>query len=240
MPIVHWEKSESVAIVYMDNDENRHNPDFAGSFSRILEEVRADSGVTAVILTSKSVKYWSLGIDVDWIGNQMQNQSFDTIKSFMYQMNDVFQTLLLFPVPVIAAINGHVFGNGAILACACDFRIMKADRGYFCLPEVDLGIPFLPSMIEILNKAIPRYKLNELKLTGKRADAADLERHHVIETASHDADALMEDALSLAKGFNKKRGIFSEHKKRMYKPVIDAMTHADREFIEPLFIFVSE
>ncbi len=240
MPMIHWEKSESVAMIYMDNGENRQNLEFAEALNSVLDEVEADSTVTAVVLASKSAKFWSLGVDVEWIGNRMQNQSFNEIKAFMYRMNDVFKKVLLFPAPVIAAINGHTFGNGAILACACDFRFMKADRGYFCLPEVDLGIPFLPGMIEMIKKAIPQYKLNELKLTGKRAGAAELEAHHVIEKASPDQDALMEDALTFAKGFNKKRGIFGEHKKRMYKPIIHAMDHDDPEFIEPLFLFVTD
>ncbi len=240
MPMIHWEKSESVAVIYMDNDENRHNIIFADRLNAVLDEVEADKTVTAVVLASKSTKFWSLGIDVDWIGSQMQQESFEAIKSFMYKMNEVFKRLLLYPVPVIAAINGHAFGNGAILSCACDFRFMKADRGYFCLPEVDLGIPFLPGMIETIKKAIPQYKLNELKLTGKRAGAKELEAHHVIEKASINAEALMEDVLLFAKGFNKKRGIFAEHKKRMYKAAIDAIDNADAEYIEPLFLFVTD
>ncbi|MFO8111620.1 MAG: enoyl-CoA hydratase/isomerase family protein [Desulfosalsimonadaceae bacterium] len=240
MPMIHWEKRESVAVVYMDNGENRQNLEFAQALHSVLDEVEADSTVTAVVLTSKSAKFWSLGVDVEWIGNRMQDQSFDDIKAFMYKMNGVFKKMLLFPAPVIAAINGHAFGNGAILACACDFRFMKADRGYFCLPEVDLGIPFLPGMVEMIKKAIPQHKLNEMKLTGKRADASELEAHHVIEKASPDAEALMEDVLLFAKGFNKKRGIFGEHKKRMHKPILDAMDHEDPAFIEPLFLFVTE
>ena len=240
MPIVYWEKSESVAIIYMNNDENRHNPDFATSLNNLLTEIADDASVTAVVISSTSPKFWSLGIDVDWIGEQMQNKSYENIKTFMYTMNDVFMKLLLFPVPVIAAINGHAFGNGAILACACDFRFMKADRGYFCFPEIDLGIPFLPGMIETIKKAIPYYKFNELTFTGRRVGADELQAHHVIEKASPDAEAMMEDGLAFARGFNKKRGIFAEQKKRMHKHITNVMKNDDPKFIEPLFLFVSD
>ncbi len=52
---------------------------------------------------------------------KIQEKDHDTVKAFMYDMNRIFKRLLLFPVPVIAAINGHAFGNGAIVSCACDF-----------------------------------------------------------------------------------------------------------------------
>jgi enoyl-CoA hydratase/carnithine racemase len=74
-------------------------------------------------------------------------QDLQSIKDFMYRMNEVFKTCLTFPMPVIAAINGHAFGNGAILSCACDFRFMRSDKGFFCFPEVDINIPFLPGML---------------------------------------------------------------------------------------------
>ncbi|THB78824.1 MAG: enoyl-CoA hydratase/isomerase family protein [Desulfobacteraceae bacterium] len=60
-----------------------------------------------------------------------------------FACNDLFKKCLHFPVPVIAAINGHAFGNGDILACACDFRFMNQEKGFFYFPEVDIHIPYL-------------------------------------------------------------------------------------------------
>jgi enoyl-CoA hydratase/carnithine racemase len=240
MAIIEWEKNESIAIIRMNNGENRQNLDFANSMLQALDESLSDKEVTAIIITSTDAKYWSLGVDIDWLGKQFQNQAFQNIKDFMYGMNEVFKKLLLLPVPAIAAISGHAFGNGAILSCACDFRLMRADRGFFCFPEVDLGIPFLPGMSAFVKKSIPYYKFNELKLTGRKAAAAELEAHHVIQKASANEAELMTDALAFARTFQKKRGIFKELKKRMHKEIIRIIDQEDPEYIESLFLMVQE
>ncbi len=240
MSIIIWEKEDTVAVIKLNNGENRQNLAFAQRLNTVLDEVIEDKTITAAIITSSDQKCWSLGVDIDWLGRQFQESNFDNIKKFMNEMNTVFKKLLLLPVPVIAAINGHAFGNGAILSCACDFRFMKSDRGYFCFPEVDLGIPFLPGMIAFVKKAIPGYKFNEMKLTGKKAGAAELAEHHVIEKACADADQLFYESLAFAKTFNKKRGIFKEHKKRLHKQIIHTIDSEDPEYIDSLFLMVQD
>ena len=240
MAIIEWQKDDTIAVIKLNNGENRQNLEFAQCFTRILDEIIEDTAVTAAVITSADEKFWSLGVDIDWLGKQFGEQNFENIKKFMYGMNQVFTKLLLLPVPVIAAINGHAFGNGAILACACDFRLMKSDRGYFCFPEVDLGIPFLPGMVAFVRKAVPEYKFNEMKLTGKRAGAAELAESHVILKSCANEEELMAESLGFARTFTKKRGIFGEHKKRMHKHIVQVMETEDPEFIEPLFLMIQD
>ena len=117
---------------------------------------------------------------------------------------------------------------------------MKSDRGFFCFPEIDLGIPFLPGMIEFVKKAFPYHKFQEMAFTGRRVTAAELESHHVIEKACADREDLMKEALAFAKTFNKKRGIFGEMKKRIHKRIIQVIDDEDRLFIDSLFLMVPE
>ncbi|MBI9074670.1 MAG: enoyl-CoA hydratase/isomerase family protein [Desulfatibacillum sp.] len=228
----------TVAIITMDNDQNKQNLAFAQALNQAFDESLKNETTTAIVLSSAGEKFFSAGVDLDWMMGRYQAQDMDSMRAFMYGMNEVFKKCLLAPVPVIAAINGHAFGNGAMLACACDFRFMKSDRGYFCFPEVDINIPFLPGMIAFSKKSIPYYKFNELKLTGKRVTAQELEEHHVIQKACADKEALMAEAMAFAKSFQKQRGIFGEHKKRLHKEIITIMETEDPEFIEPLNVMM--
>jgi enoyl-CoA hydratase/carnithine racemase len=240
MSIVYRQMDEAVAVVYMNNGENLQDLDFANALNAVLDEAIDDPQTNAIVLTSSDQKFFSNGIHVKWLGERFAAKEFEGIKKFCYGMDEVFKKLLLAPVPTIAAINGHAFGNGAIISCACDFRFMKSDRGFFCFPEVDLGIPFLPGMDAFIEKAVPAWKLNELKLTGRRATAPELEESHVIEKACDNADHLMAETLAFAKFFNKKRGIFAEHKKRMYGRIIEVIDRQNPKHIDALNLMISD
>ena len=240
MAVIDWEKKETVAVISMNNGANRQNLVFAREINEAFDRILEDNGIYSIVLTSSDAKNFSQGIDVDWLGNCFTQKDFTSIKEFMLEMNTVFKRLLTMPLPVIAAINGHAFGNGAIISCACDFRFMKADRGFFCFPEVDLGIPFLPGMIAFVRKAVPEYLFNRIKLTGERLTADDLLLHHVIEDKGEDQAEMMEKAMAFAGGFQKKRGIFGEHKRRMHRAILETIDREDPPIIESLKLFVTE
>jgi enoyl-CoA hydratase/carnithine racemase len=240
MAIVDFKKEKNTGIIIMNNGENRHNLDFAKCMRDRLAEVRGDASISSVVLASADEKNFSQGIDVGWLMGRMQAKDNDSIKEFMYAMNGVFKELMLIPVPVIAAINGHAYGNGAIISCACDFRFMRADKGFFCFPEVNLGIPFLPGMLAFVQKAIPKAKFTEMYYSGNRYGAAELEQHQIIRKACAGKDELMQESLGFAATFEKKRGIFGEMKKRLHKSIIEVMDGEDKPFIESLFLMVGD
>jgi enoyl-CoA hydratase/carnithine racemase len=240
MPIVLWDKKDTVAVLTMNNKENRQNLDFANAMIEALDEIQAEKEIFAVVIASSDEKNWSQGIDLQWLMERKGAGDLHAIRSFLYRMNDLFKKLLLYPMPVIAAMNGHAFGNGALLSCACDFRFMRSDKGFFCFPEVDVSIPFLPGMIAFARKAIPEYKYQEMTYTGRRLTARELEEHHIIVKACKDQEELMRESTDFAKMFEKKRGIFGELKKRMYKAVVEVIDSEDPKFIEPLFIVAQD
>ncbi|WP_320044252.1 enoyl-CoA hydratase/isomerase family protein [uncultured Desulfobacter sp.] len=240
MAVIEWKKQNGVAIVSMNNAANRMNKIFSQDFKHCLDRIESDAQVKSIILTSLDEKNFSQGVDVEWIGEKFAVNQGQEVIDFMYGMNDVFKRLLLFPVPVIAAINGHAFGNGAILTCACDFRFMRKDKGFFCFPEVDIGIPFLPGMIALIRKALPEYIFNHMMLSGQRMTAVDLEHANVLVKACENQEDLMKEAMAFATNFDKKRGIFRELKNRVHNRVIRIMDEQDPEYIDTLNLFVAE
>ena len=219
----------SVAVFTMSSDENRHNPDFIAGFHQLLDSVEKNTGIGAIVLTSSSAKNWSLGIDLAWM-SQPSNTADDNAE-FMLAVTALLKRIIIFPVPVIASMNGHAFGNGAILACACDFRFMRSDKGFFCFPEVDVLVPFFPSMFPLIQKAIPQQFFNRLAMSGQRVNAQDLMDNNVVEGIFDDEEKLQQGVLEFASQFNKNRWIYGQNKTQMNKDILSVMSKEDPDFI---------
>jgi enoyl-CoA hydratase/carnithine racemase len=231
MTLCEYALEEKVAVLTMNDGENRFNPPFLKSFVESLDRIETETDANALVVVSSHEKIFCNGIDLDWLMPVIQRDDWDTAKGFLYQMTGLFKRILLYPMPTIAAISGHAFAGGAIMSCAFDFRFMRSDRGYFCFPEVDLSIPFLPSMLALNTKAIPLYKFEEMQYTAKRLTAEECLAHHIILKACP-LDELMGEALSFAKGLNKRREIIAEMKRRLYRELIHAFDVEDPPMIE--------
>ena len=168
---------------------------------------------------------------MEWLLPVLQQNDLAAAKQFFYQLNRLFKRLITYPLVTIAAISGHAFAGGAILSCAFDFRWMRSDRGYFCLPEVDLGMPFLPGMNALLRSAIPESVVRMMQLTGVRLTAEMCQSHQIVQQA-FPQDQLLDETMQYAKLQNKRRPVVAHLKKQLNQSILHAIDVEDVEFIE--------
>ncbi len=231
MAIAQFELFGHVAVLTWDSGENRFNPDFLEATLACLDEIEHKTEAQVLVVCSKHEKIWSNGLDLDWLMPIVMAQDAKTSKAFFYRLNDLFKRVLLYPMPTIAAINGHAFAGGAILACAFDFRFMRSDRGFFCFPEVDLGIPFLPGMMALLRKAMPSKNLVDMSLTGRRMTSAECVAAGIM-VGDAPGDALMEKVMAFAKPLQKRRNVVLPIKKTLYCEEMRIFDEEDPPIIE--------
>ena len=105
--------------------------------------------------------------------------------------------LLTLPVSTVAAVNGHAFGAGALLALVTDFAVMRADRGFFCMPEIDIKFPLHPGMVAILQARLPLRTAHEVIMTGKRFGGPEAALRHIVHEAVAE-DRVVPRAVELA------------------------------------------
>ena len=172
-----------VYVLDLGAGENRFNETSLGEIEACLEEV-AGAGSCALVTTAEG-KIWSNGLDLEWLSANGEQAG-----PFFERLHELFATVLEIGVYTVAALQGHAFGAGAMLALAHDERVMRSDRGYFCLPEVDLGMPFSIGMNALVTASLPVRAAHEAMITGRRFGGEDAVRAGIVDRALGEAEVL--------------------------------------------------
>jgi len=224
MAAIDLSRDGAVFVLTMNAGENRFNRGFIDALNGLLDEVEQSSQPAALVTTGGSEKFYSNGLDLGWMGSdEGRNEG----PRFVQAVMDLFARLLAYPVPVVAALNGHAFAAGAMLALAHDFRVMRADRGFFCLPEVDINIPFAPGMTALIQAKLAPKVVVETVLTGVRLGGAQALERGIVDAAVAGPEVLpqaIERATALA---SKDRGTYGAIKRGLYARVLSILTGAD-------------
>lgn len=198
-------------------DENRFSPDWLSEIESALDQVEATEEPVALVTIGRG-KIFSNGLDLEWL-----EQNLDQHEAYVGRMQALLSRVLTLPVPTVAAINGHAFGGGAMLALAHDYRVMREDRGYFCFPEVDLQFPFTAGMNALITSKLSPPAAFTAMTTGHRYTAQDALAAGLVD-ATEQLDHLPEAAAGLvAELAGKDRATLGAIKTRLFSGVVDAL-----------------
>ncbi|MEW6533973.1 MAG: enoyl-CoA hydratase/isomerase family protein [Thermodesulfobacteriota bacterium] len=212
MSIVDLKKEGDVFILTMHSGENRFNRTFINAMNEALDTVERSDGPAALVTIGGEEKFYSNGLDLDWMMGDGMAEAPEFIKSVLKFLGRV----MAFPVPTVAAMNGHAFAAGAMMALAHDFRVMRADRGYFCLPEVDINIPFAPGMTALIKSRLTPNVFRDLLLTGVRIGGVQAKGLGIVDEAVP-ADQVLSQAIAcVAPLAGKNRHTYQAIKRGMY------------------------
>jgi len=221
MVAVTLERAIDVFVLTMDQGENRMNQPWLDAMNGALDEVDAAPGPKALVTTG-SGKFYSNGLDLE----PLLASGPEKMAAFVADDERLFARLIKAPYITVAACNGHTFAAGAMLALCHDFRVMRRDRGFFCLPEVDLGIPFSPGMDALIKGRLPQTVAHEVMVTGQRyGGEAAVELGIMTEAA--DENAVVPRAVEMAGALAGKAGpTMHTIKSRMYADLIELLENS--------------
>lgn len=134
--LVLYEESGAVGTITINRPKalNALNSQVLDELNKVLDNIDTNK-VRALILTGAGEKSFVAGADIAEMSKLTKQQG----EAFGKKGNDVFRKLELFPIPVIAAVNGFALGGGCEISMSCDIRICS-DNAVFGQPEVGLGI----------------------------------------------------------------------------------------------------
>jgi enoyl-CoA hydratase/carnithine racemase len=208
--VLELDRDGSVWVLRMRGGENRFNLEWLDGVNAALDRVEASDGPRALVTTGEG-KFYSNGMDLDWLATVPHEAA-----GYLRAIYALLGRMLSFPAITVAAVNGHAFGAGALLTTAHDFAVMREDRGYWCMPEADLGLPLTAEYLSVLTARLPAATVHEAVLTGRRYGGPDALAAGIVSRAVGEADVLpraVELAAALA---GKNPAAIAEHKRLLY------------------------
>ena len=131
------EKKGHIAVATINRPKalNALNSQVLEDIDQLVEQVKADDEIRALVITGSGEKAFVAGADIGEMSTLTKAEG----EAFGKKGNDVFRKLETLPVPTIAAVNGFALGGGCELSMSCDIRLC-ADTAVFGQPEAGLGI----------------------------------------------------------------------------------------------------
>jgi Delta3-Delta2-enoyl-CoA isomerase len=215
------DRDGEVFVLDLGDTENRFHPDWLTAVQEHLTTVDTTEGHRALVTTATG-KFFSNGLDLDWLA-----QHGEQFREYVIDVHALLARFLALPVATVAAVQGHAFAGGAMAALAHDFRVMRADRGFFCLPEVDINIPFTRGMGSLIQGKLTPKTAHEAMTTGRRYGGTDALAVDIVDAVAHEDDVLS-SAIEMARPLAGKAGpTLGIIKSRMYADALAALRDVD-------------
>ncbi len=166
------EINQNIATITFDLENEKINKlSFAvlNEFDEKLNEIKLDSSIKALVITSAKKDVFIAGADIKEI-EKLEKES--EVYEALMNIHNIFNKLEDLKIPTIAYINGACMGGGLELALACKYRVMSTNpKTKIAFPEIKLGI--FPGFAGTIRapKIIGLVNALDLILTGKTIDA---------------------------------------------------------------------
>jgi methylmalonyl-CoA decarboxylase len=146
-----------------------------------LDTLVAGGVRVVVVRAAPGAKVWSAGHDINEIPEPRRDPLgyFDALETLLRKIQDC-------PVPVIAMVEGSVWGGACDLCCSCDL-VLAAHGVTFAMTPAKLGIPYNASGLIHFTNLIGVNKAKEMFFTAQPVSVDDAWNNgfvnHVIEAA---------------------------------------------------------
>jgi enoyl-CoA hydratase len=164
--------TDGVASLTLNRAEKKNALSIAlrDEMSDALDALAGDDAVKTVVITGAG--------DVFSSGFDLREFQQPEVSDQLWASSDRFHaTVLQFPLPLVAAVNGPAIAGGFDLAVMCDLRV-AADTARFAHPEIEFGDVVYGPLHDLVGGAVAR----ELCFTGRVVEAHEAEALRLVSS----------------------------------------------------------
>jgi enoyl-CoA hydratase len=174
---VRIERTEGVAILWLDKPPvNAIDLELVLETEEALSRLQNEDSTRALVITGTGPCF-SAGLDLKVLPHYSPGKQ----RKMVEALNRTVARLYAFPMPTVAAVNGHAIAGGFILAISCDYRIGTRSSCQIGLTETRVGIPFPFSTMEALKAELSPPVARRITMVGRNMGPEDALRYGVLD-----------------------------------------------------------
>ncbi|OLY80919.1 Enoyl-CoA delta isomerase 1, peroxisomal [Smittium mucronatum] len=191
------ERPINFVIEFMNLPENRLSVPMLESIGLALDHIEAQlakvpkgaRGKGGSVITTSTGKFYSNGLLIEDLAKHKNH--------FDLAFKPTLARFINFGIPTIAAVNGHAFAGGAMLALVHDYVVMNSEKGFICMNEVDLDFHLPVGIIDLVRNKANAPKYVKMMAMGHRFGGIEAEKAGLVDYAVP-SSKLLETAIALA------------------------------------------
>jgi methylmalonyl-CoA decarboxylase len=168
MPLIAQDFKDEIGTIVLNNTTRRNalSEALIEEVMAALDDLRARKARVAVLRAPAGCKVWSAGHDIA----ELPNAGRDPL-GWGDSLRILVRAIQTFPAPVIALLEGGVWGGACEVAMACDILVATPETT-FAITPAKLGIPYNLSGLLTLIDAVPLPVAKEMLFTAQPIPAA--------------------------------------------------------------------
>ena len=180
-----------IGTITFNNDIRRNalNPGMLVEITNALLDFKKQRARVIIIRANKGARVWSAGFDI----NNLPHPGRDPL-SYYDPLETTLRTIQHSPAPVIAAIEGSVWGGACDLAFCCDILI-GTKTASFAITPAKIGVPYNPSGILHFINMVGVHLAKEMFFTALPINAEQAKHHGILNHLVPNSDELESFAL---------------------------------------------
>ncbi|KAL8093386.1 enoyl-CoA delta isomerase 1, peroxisomal-like [Apium graveolens] len=218
-------KLGNVYILTLTGEEDhRLIPSLVDSISAALQQIRSEttarSSPCVALITTGEGKFFTNGGDIAWAQSDKNK-----ILLMMSKIRCLLVDFMSLPMPTIAAVNGHVSATGYLLALCHDYVLMRKDRGFLYMNELDNGVVLTATYF----RAVLRAKISspsvwrDVVLKAEKMTAERAVEKGIIDAAYDTVEETVAAAVELGEQLVKRNWngkVYAENRKILFHDVL--------------------
>lgn len=220
-------KGNLFILTLTGDDEHRLNPTLIDSIQAALLRAKVETTGPSALITTSQGKFFSNGYDLQWAQSDTSR-----LRLMDSKLRSLVSDLINFPMPTIAAVTGHASAAGFIFALSHDYILMRKDRGFLYMSELDIGLK-IPRWFVAMVKSKVRDPAawREIILKASKITAVAAVEKGIVDLAYDSAEETVKGAMILGEELVRRKwegNLYGETRRIMIHDLLEDLRLGER------------